>query len=222
MVVPLAAGSLSRAVYPALYSSSLPTGSVRLLFSIILVFPATFFAGGFIPVLGRLVEGRNGALEVSRLYGLNALGSAAGGFLAGFVLLEALGAGMTLVTGFLVTALPLFLVPAARSTDTAGRSPAGPGGRPPLFYLLVYGFSGMFALGYEMVWTRQLTYALGNSTYAFAMMGMMVLAGLGIGSLAGRRIAAAVSHISKGSTLPSATCFGIVVFRRQLPTGASS
>jgi spermidine synthase len=190
-LLPLATGVLSAAVYPSLYSSGLPTGPVRLLISMLLVFPATFFAGGFIPVLGKLVEGRDGTLEVSRLYGLNALGSAAGGFLAGFVLLELLGAGLTLVAGFLSTALPLFLVSAPRRTGPPLRTETESRGIPG-FYLILYGLSGMFALGYEMIWTRQLTYALGNSTYAFAMMGIMVLSGLGVGSLAGRRIAAAV------------------------------
>jgi hypothetical protein len=187
-LLPLATLAVSTAVYPVLYSSPIPAGPVRLAVSVLLVFPATFFAGGFVPVLARLVDGRRGPSEVSRLYGWNALGSAAGGFLAGFVLLELLGAGLTLLTGALLTAAAVPLIPAGASAVPAAKAPSP----LPRFYLAVYGLSGMFALGYEMVWTRQLTYALGNSTYAFAMMGIMVLAGLGAGSLAGRRIAESV------------------------------
>jgi len=194
-LVPLAATGVAASLYPLLYSSFLSIGPVRLVISLVLVFPATFFAGGFIPVLGRMVEGRGGDLEISKLYGINALGSAVGGFLAGFVLLELLGSTFTLIAAFLVTGATVMLIP-AKSGVPAPASPRAESTKTgiPLFFLVIYFFSGMFSLGYEMVWTRQLSYALGNSTYAFALMGIMVLAGIGIGSLIGQRIARSVSR----------------------------
>ena len=161
--------------------------------SLVMLFPATFFAGGIIPVLARLTQSRatSSARETGRLYGLHTLGSALGGIAAGFVLLEMIGTSATLLVGAASTGASATLV-------GRGRGPGQPGTlrktrvacRPEPFYLLVYGASGMLALSYEIVWARQLTFVLGNSTYAFALMGAVVLAGLGLGSLAGQSVAA--------------------------------
>lgn len=187
--IPLLAGPLASTVYPFLYSTGLQIPS-RFLLALLLIAPATFFAGGMVPSMARLVEGKEGASRTARLYGLNSLGSAAGGFLAGFVLLEAIGVVLTLAAGALLTLASLVAV---RAVPQKVSTPL-PGERrnPGLFFMLVYFTSGALALCWEMVWTRQLTFVLGNSTYAFATMGMMVLLGIGAGSIAGRRFAVSV------------------------------
>ncbi|MEA3266775.1 MAG: hypothetical protein U9P42_07520, partial [Candidatus Fermentibacteria bacterium] len=185
--IPLVIAPLVTAFYPALYSSGLQLPA-RFVIALLMIFPATFFAGGIVPAMARLVEGHNGAARVSRLYGLNSLGSALGGFLAGFILLETIGITMTLVAGALLTILSLVWIKTSRTQ--AKNTEVSPGGvKPGMFFLSMYFASGMLALAWEMVWSRQLTFVLGNSTYAFATMGMMVLLGIGIGSIAGRRIA---------------------------------
>ena len=185
--VPLVIAPLVTALYPALYSSGLQFPA-RFVIALLMIFPATFFAGGIVPAMARLVEGRGGAARVSRLYGLNSLGSALGGFLAGFLLLEAIGITLTLVVGAALTIVSLLLIKSSIFHVTSIQN-ADHGVKPGMFFLLVYFASGMLALSWEMVWSRQLTFVLGNSTYAFATMGMMVLLGIGIGSIAGKRLA---------------------------------
>lgn len=187
--IPLAAGSLTASVYPYLYSTGLQLPA-RLLLALLLVSPAAFFAGGIVPAMARLVEGAGGHSRASRLYGLNSLGSALGGFLAGFILLEAVGVTFTLLIGAFLTVASLASVRPVFVNPIAERSSGGV--RPGWFFLWIYLASGALALCWEMVWTRQLTFVLGNSTYAFATMGIMVLLGIGAGSIAGKRVAASV------------------------------
>jgi spermidine synthase len=190
-LAPLVLAPLLQPVYPFLYGSGLPTAMVRFLIACLMLLPATFFAGGIIPVMGRIAETGGGHGEVARLYGLNAIGSAAGGFLAGFILLELAGGSLTLLTGALacLAAAPLI----GRRNDASAPIPVhAQSGRPPVLLLWVYAVSGFAALGYEVIWTRQFTFVLGNSTYAFATMGVIVLTGIGLGSLAGQRVAARV------------------------------
>lgn len=182
--IPLFAGPLASSVYPFLYSTGLELFS-RFLLALLLVAPATFFAGGIVPSMARLVEGRQGVSKTATLYGLNSLGSAVGGFLAGFILLEAVGVTLTLVIGAALTSTALFaLRPVVRDVTVFTAT-----GKPGRFFMWIYFASGAVALCWEMVWTRQLTFVLGNSTYAFATMGIMVLLGIGAGSIAGRRVA---------------------------------
>ena len=184
--IPLLAGSIASSVYPFLYSTGLQIPS-RFILALFLVAPATFFAGGIIPSMARLVEGEDGASKTAKLYGLNSLGSALGGVLAGFVLLEAMGVTLTLAAGALLTAASLFAV---RPVQREVIIPVKIGKRfPGSYFMWIYFASGALALCWEMVWTRQLTFVLGNSTYAFATMGVMVLLGIGAGSIAGKRIA---------------------------------
>ncbi len=180
--LPFLGSHMASGIYPLLYTLHLPKLPMRLLLSLLLVFPAAFAAGGVVPVMARLAEGRGGDRETARLYGLNALGSALGGFLAGFVLLEAVGSHWTLAAGMALLALPAVL-----RTGRAGASAVPPpSDSPPAFLLVVYGASGLIALGYESVWARQLSYVLGNSTYAFSLLGVMMLVGIGLGSLLGQ------------------------------------
>jgi spermidine synthase len=190
--LPVVLAPAVRNLYPIIYSSGLQFYA-RFLVALLLIFPATFFAGGIVPAMGRLVEGQGGTAKVSRLYGLNSLGSALGGFLAGFVLLEAAGITITLVLGAVLTVVSMMMINRPRSSiETVVGSASGT--RPGSFFLLVYAVSGMLALAWEMVWTRQLTFVLGNSTYAFSTMGIMVLLGIGVGSIGGRRVAVSVKN----------------------------
>ncbi len=183
-LLPLVLEPFLEGLYPYFYASGLQIPA-RFLSAVLLVFPATFCAGGIVPAASRLVEGPDGCSLASKLYGLNSLGSALGGFLSGFILLEAVGTAATLAAGSLLLILGLLFL---RDRVTGSSEPVAQ--LPPgAFHLAVYSASGCLALGYETVWSRQLTFVLGNSTYAFTTMGMMVLLGIGLGGLSGRRIA---------------------------------
>jgi aldehyde:ferredoxin oxidoreductase len=53
--------------------------------------------------------------------------------------------------------------------------------------LWLYALSGFCALGYEILWSRQLTLLLGNSVYAFSLELAIILTGIGLGSVAWTR-----------------------------------
>ena len=183
-ILPLLLEPFLERFYPWFYLSGLQFPA-RFLLSALMIFPATFCAGGIVPALSRLVQGPDGRSEASRLYGLNSLGSALGGFLSGFILLEAVGTVMTLAIGSSLVLMGLLFVgnPNVEPDRPVRQLP------PRAFHLVLYAASGCLALGYETIWSRQLTFVLGNSTYAFSTMGIMVLLGIGLGGIFGRRIA---------------------------------
>ena len=183
----LLAGAAAGA-YPSLTASGLPTAMARVLVAFALVIPPAFLGGGLIPLMARLSEDGRAVSGIAGLYALNTIGSAAGGILTGFLLLEHLGAraslfassGLMLVSGLALAATSGPRRPAA-ARDT-GRGGPGAG------HLALYAASGLLALSLEAVWSRQLTFILGNSTYAFSAMGASALVGMGAGSWAGRRL----------------------------------
>jgi len=183
-LLPLLLEPMVESVYPLFYSSGLQFPA-RFLSAVLMVFPAAFCAGGIIPAASRLVQGPRGRSTASGLYGLNSLGSAIGGFLAGFVLLEAVGTTLTLAFGALLLLAGLAFVKGGRAEPDTGVKGVPPG----TFHIVVYAVGGCLALGYETVWSRQLTFVLGNSTYAFSTMGIMVLMGIGLGGWFGRNLA---------------------------------
>lgn len=183
----LLAGAAAGA-YPALAASGLPMPVVRALVAFALVIPPAFLGGGLIPLMARLSEGGRAVSGIAGLYALNTVGSATGGILTGFLLLEHLGATASLVSS---SGLMLF-------SGLALAASAGPrmplvardtgGGGPRARHLALYAASGLLALSLEAVWSRQLTFILGNSTYAFSAMGASALLGMGAGSWIGWRL----------------------------------
>ena len=133
------------------------------------------------------------------LYALNTGGAVLGCFAAGYVLIGTLGLYQTVGIGAalnLVIALLVWLLRrhANRSVPLApAAAPATPS-QPPRLYsativrLVLWGFalSGFAALSYEVLWTRALTFFMGNSTYAFSAMLTTFLCGLALGSLSVR------------------------------------
>lgn len=183
----LLAGAAAGA-YPALAASGLPMPVVRVLLAFALVIPPAFLGGGLIPLMARLSEDGRAVSGIAGLYALNTVGSAAGGILTGFLLLEHLGA-----TASLVSSSGLMLVSGLALAASAGpRMPVverdSGGGGPRARHLVLYAASGLLALSLEAVWSRQLTFILGNSTYAFSAMGASALVGMGAGSWIGRRL----------------------------------
>lgn len=204
---------------PPLYvwlARSLPAAIplVRILVAVVLLLPPTFLMGGTLPVLSRFVVRNADRLgrSLGILYAANTAGAVLGAFLAGFVLVEALGllaCTALAVAVNLVIALAVFVVdrgegdapPVAASPPTAaspraaqpapGSQPSELGGRA---LALAFGLSGFAALGYEIHWTRALQHFLGNSTYAFSAMLTTFLLGLSGGGWVGGWLADRVSE----------------------------
>jgi len=175
-----------RSSWPSILSLGLPPAAARAASGFLLVFPSCFFAGGALPLMSSLAEAMGGGTErASGLYAANSAGSALGGLAAGFVLLEAIGSSSTLLLSAAMLAACAFLVPSVPArADARERAAGAPGGTG--LVCVLYGASGAIALAWECVWARQLTYLLGNSTYAFCLMSSAALGGMALGAWAGR------------------------------------
>lgn len=187
-------------IYRSLGEHDLVFGAARfaLCFAILLV--PTILMGATLPILSHAIAsgGPLGA-RLGRLYALNTLGAVTGCFLAGFALLELLGVhGSILVAALvnaLVAAIAWFLGTVSLETPLSAEGGTAAAEAPradaaesafPAWLPFVYGASGFVALALEVAWTRALVFSFfgGNSTYAFATMLTVFLAGLGLGSLA--------------------------------------
>jgi len=191
-------------VYPAVYSglaqgrddAPLYLTAVRMVFSIVALIVPTTLMGGTLPVLSRLVSAGPDHLRrhLSFLYGFNTLGSVLGAFLAGFVLLRLYAVSTTLYAAVATSAIVGVISLALQGRADA--APAAPDGLPapvdapadaigPLPLRLVLwgiGVSGFCALGYEVLWTRVLTIAVGASVYGFTTILVAFLTGIALGS----------------------------------------
>ncbi len=182
----------------------------------ILVLPPTLCMGATLPLLARFVtsDRTETGYQVGRLYGVNTLGAVLGTALAGFVLLPRFGLAATTwgtaaangVLALLALALsrasePVALV-ASEERGVSKLSPgrSGEGKRTgaevapkrdsylgPL--LLVAALAGFASLLCEIAWFRLLALTLGGSAYAFTIMLLAFLLGIGIGGWAGGRLA---------------------------------
>ena len=129
--------------------------------------------------------------HLGKLYGVNTIGAACGALVGGLWWLPSFGLQATVFIGNAIN-LAIALVASglafrtganARpvSVQTAAESI---GGRLPLWLTaaVVLG-SGFATLAYEIVWFRAIRYVVGNSTFAFTIILVVFLAGLGLGSL---------------------------------------
>src|SRR5438132_683748 len=176
-----------------------------------LLIPTTLM-GGTLPVLTRAFMGADRAAlkhSLGRLYGLNTLGAVLGTALAGFFLIEWVGIRASLWGTALVNLL--IGASALRLPDPgAAGSPAGPVSEPevhpsaPLLRriaLILLALTAFASLLDEIAWTRVLVMIVGGSTYAFTLVLLVFLLGIGAGS-------AVVARSSAGAVL---TGFVLVV-----------
>ncbi len=185
-------------VYVAGVTRGLPNAALRAISCAICLLPPTILMGATLPLISRWVESTpSAATWWGYLYGANIAGGVLGCFLAGFYLLRVydmsiasyLAAGINLLMGLASFAIVRssdepFSAPAAVST------PNSPVGKRPWGVYISIGISGLTALGAEVVWTRLLSLMLGPTTYTFSIILGVFLAGLGIGSAGGARLAA--------------------------------
>ncbi len=206
MLVPIAFHSMEK-----LYWSLVPTLSslagadvlVPFIASFTIMVVPTFLMGGTLPVLSRFFVRRTNEVEskLGTLYALNTFGAALGTLCAALILIPGLGNQITTVwvaslnIGLGLLAIRIDLaeepspVPDEREDERedvgetmvadAGSESLRSNDRLVLLTLLVSGFA---ALTYEVAWTRALSAMIGSSTYAFAIMLVTFLAGIGLGS----------------------------------------
>ena len=167
----------------------------RLVLAALVLAVPTFLMGGTLSAAARAVtttddEGRR---RVALLYAVNTIGAVVGVLIAGFVLLERYGnrrtlwmaAALNLVVGLIALGAPASspaVVAASRAATPGGRRGRRPlsrrdGGAP----LVAAGICGFVFLLMELVWYRILSPILGGTTFMFALVLAVALAGIGIG-----------------------------------------
>ncbi|HYQ47752.1 MAG TPA: fused MFS/spermidine synthase, partial [Thermodesulfovibrionales bacterium] len=220
-------------IYLSLSITSLPLWTVsviRYLLSIAVLLIPTTLMGGTLPVLSRFFIRSEADLEkrLGELYSLNTIGGVLGTFLVGFIMMRFIGISMTLKITALVNAgiggIAYYLgtrqAPAGRmEVDVAD---AGPEKEPGYaFALSAFFVSGFTAMVYEVAWSRLLVGVIGSTTYAFSIILIGFLSGIGIGSLIVSRISSArrlgLVHFSGIEVLIGLSCFLTLVVFSILP-----
>jgi spermidine synthase len=193
-------------IYPAIYvalaqgrdEATIYLTIVRMLFAVVALIVPAILMGGTLPVLSRFVSRHPDHLRrhLSFLYGFNTLGAVFGALLAGFVLLRLYAVSTTLylavATNVLIGVVSLMLkerpadgsAPEGQAPEAMAPSAAPNGPLPVTLVLWGIGLSGFCALGYEVLWTRILTIAIGASVYGFAIILVAFLTGIALGSAA--------------------------------------
>jgi spermidine synthase len=160
--------------------------------------PPTFLMGASLPAIARWVETTpRGVSWLGLLYSANVAGAVTGCVLAGFYLLRVHDmAYATYVAAAINVAVALLALGIASRTANWKGSPENdePGRhvqRAPavLFVYAAIAFSGLTALGAEVVWTRLLSLLLGATVYTFSIILAVFLTGLWAGSGAGSFLA---------------------------------
>ena len=240
LVSPFVLG-LAQQAYIAL-ARGLPEGSglsVALRFGLaglVLLIPTTLM-GGTLPVLTRAFTATDRDKlrpSLGRLYGVNTLGAVLGTALAGFVLIEHVGIRWSLIgTAFASIAIGLVALglpdPDPVGLPDPGRQPGLHGSPAPQAHpvllrrlaLVLLAATAFVALLDEIAWTRVLVMVVGGSTYAFTLVLLCFLLGIGLGSaLIARRSAtptdaAASAVLAQGVTAAGAAL--MIAFFSALP-----
>lgn len=196
--------------------------------ALVLLIPTTLM-GGTLPALTRAfmgVERDRLKSSLSRLYSLNTLGAVVGTALAGFFLIEHLGIRVSLWgTAAINLLLGVAALALARRSEPSISPSTGTGPRFPdavrnvaLVLLAVTAFASLLD---EIAWTRVLVMLVGASTYAFSLVLLVFLLGIGLGSaLVARRGAARPGTLADAAVAQGITGAGaalLLVFFSALP-----
>ncbi|MEK6591016.1 MAG: fused MFS/spermidine synthase, partial [Nitrospinota bacterium] len=169
----------------------------------ILIFP-TIMMGGTLPVISRFLirsEDRVG-IDSGIIYSLNTFGAVVGCAVTGFYLIESIGINNSLYSAaflnFFAGAGAYIIARKSgdrgthpmdgsqetefKTQDSRLKTPHPELSIPHSFVLIAFGFSGMAALSYEVLWTRLLILILDNTIYAFSIILFTFLLGIAGGS----------------------------------------
>ncbi|HVY92774.1 MAG TPA: fused MFS/spermidine synthase, partial [Bryobacteraceae bacterium] len=186
---------LLRNVYLAGLSSGLPNAALRAICCAVCLLPPTILMGATLPLIARWVESMPSATAWwGYFYGVNIAGGVLGCFAAGFYLLRvydmSIASYVAVAINFIIGLASLSMAGSESRTtiaETTTATAATP--KRPWDVYFTIAISGLTALGAEVVWTRLLSLMLGPTTYTFSIILGVFLAGLGIGSALGSRMA---------------------------------
>ena len=194
------------AFHNAAHPGALGLGIFQFLVLGLMLLPPTTCMGATLPLLGRfaVIDQEEAGVQIGRLYGANTLGAVLGATAAGFWLLPSLGLQVT--TWLAVGGnLALSAVAYWAGKDAAPLDPAPPGvdrrAEPPALWAIA-AITGFASLLLEVAWFRVLVLTLGGSAYAFSVMLLAFLLGIGTGGwIAGGLADAAWARGGRARTL---------------------
>lgn len=180
-------------IYLSLSITSMPLWAVsiiRYLLSIAVLLLPTTLMGGTLPVLSRYFIRSEADLgkRLSQLYSLNTLGGVFGTFLVGFILVRFLGINMTLMITAAVNVIigsAAYYLGMQQSAPERVTEHADDEGKKKSAYAYALGaffLSGFTAMVYQIAWSRLLVGIIGSTTYAFSIILIGFLFGIGLGS----------------------------------------
>src|SRR5579864_3076946 len=185
-------------VYAAVASIGLQGVFLRAVVAAVCLLPPTLLMGASLPAIARWIQTTpEGISWLGFFYGGNIAGAVFGCLLAGFYLLRVYDMAFTTYAAVFINAavggIALLLARSAeyKANDAAPTSSPARATDAKTVYLVI-GFSGMSALGAEVVWTRLLATMMGATVYTFSVILAVFLVGLGIGSSAGALLARSV------------------------------
>jgi spermidine synthase len=152
--------------------------------------PPTILMGATLPAISRWLETTpEGVSWLGFFYGGNIAGAVTGSLVAGFYLLRVFDSAVATYVAVFLNVLVAFL--GFTIARFAPYDMPAPGPEPvqrtagiDLVYVVI-AFSGMTALGAEVIWTRILSLLFGATVYTFSLILAAFLIGLGIGSSVG-------------------------------------
>ena len=159
----------------------------RSLLAALFLLPPTILMGGTLPLVLRATTKAREEVGASSgfFYGVNTTGAVLGTAFAGFFSIWQLGLYRTLIiaAGFnLIAAIGSLVVAPRFAIEATPKQPVSTGPRRR-WLLMIFFAMGATSLAYEVFWTRILLFHLGSSVYAYSLMLLAVLLGIGIGSL---------------------------------------
>lgn len=153
----------------------------------------TILMGGTLPLILRATTRQRDDVGAATalFYGVNTTGAVLGTMFAGFYSIRTVGlfgslviaAGLNLIAavGSLLIARAFALSP--KQTPRLLAPPESPVGKGAFLLIALFFLMGSTSLAYEVLWTRILLFHLGSSVYAYSVMLLLVLIGIGTGSL---------------------------------------
>ncbi len=181
----------------------LPAGLVLAIAAGTLLIP-TFCMGATLPLLAKALTTRIELApdRVGGLYGWNTVGAALGAWLGTALIIRRVGYGDALVVGAVLNGIAALAALALRARfpregiaamptaiDTSESTATPTTGLSLRGWTALYFLSGFVALGLELVWFRLLGVILKPTAFTCPLLLTLFLAGVGLGSLAGRRLA---------------------------------
>ena len=166
----------------------------RLVLVAAVILVPTVLMGATVPLLARATIRRHHSLGFAAggLYGINALGAATGAALAGFVTLPILGLATTIHLGAALNVLCGVAVllacwqthsaPLSEQSEEDQATDAARALRVPVLLPLFF-LTGFVGVASEILWARYLPLMITSSVYAYTLPLVVVLLGIGIGSL---------------------------------------